>query len=650
VLTATVLLLGAVVFTWPLAGHMTDAVPTGSRPPTVALFGLFTVEWTAWVLEHGGSYWDAPIFHPHRGTFAWSEPQPFTSLATWAVSRITGTVAAYNIVLLAYLVLSGLAGYALARQATPDHVAALWAGLWSTAGAYPISQLAILPLLAGAFPIACLAGILYLGGRPRLAAAGAVALAYGLTWLTCVQFGLLLTVLLPATLVPLFWRDWRWRRTALVAGSLLVGLALALPWLLAQRARVGQMGFERPIEAVRGAYSLSDLFLPARGHWLTTHLLHLSDVSGAYPSDVGVVLLACLVVAVARGGLREKPRDPLRMRRLAAIAVMSATALLLGFGPGLGTAYEWLRDLVPGLDALRTPARFGMFATVGLAALAAAALAFLRGRAGSGTARGAVTAVFFALLVAEMWALPIGIVDPRGPIEDHGALLSWLRDQPQAGALLELPMAQGDGEAALLREVWAARRALVHGRPVANGYSSYFPESYRQLRSALDADPAGRGLRYLEALDVNAVLVHEHEIARAEREALRRALGGSIAFEDGRDTVILLDRERPAGASSFVASSATFRRAPRRGAVLGFSLPPAEQARLLVAAPGQALEISWMDTDGARHTGSLQLCGSVLLDAGAPWFHVAVQQPPRDGHAGRGVLVAGERSAAHELR
>jgi hypothetical protein len=473
----------AVVFTWPLAAHLTSEIPTGSRPATVALFGLFTTEWTGQALEHGLSYWNAPMFHPHAGSFAWSETQPLTSVVVWLISRITGTVLAYNLVLLSYLALTGLAGYALARQLTGDRTAAAWAGLWVTAGAYPISQLTILHLLAGVFPIACIACLVALARRPSLWIAATAAICYCLTLLSCAQFGLFLTMLLPFVLAPLVVGSGLTLRQCVTRffAPLAAGLLPALPFLLTQRSRLELMGFERSLLDVRGAYSLGDLFLPARGHWLTGRL---TEAPGVYPSDLGVVLLVCVVTAALLGGFRNVGGDPLLPRQRLAVLLCSSTALVLGFGPRLGALYSALRELVPGLDAVRTPARFGMFATVGLAALAAAGLAFLRGRAGSPARRRLLTVTAFGLLLAEMWALPIRLVNPDREIDNHAEVLSWLGDHTEGRPLLELPMAPGDGEAALEREVWAMRRALLHGSPVVNGYSGYFPEPFRQLKDA----------------------------------------------------------------------------------------------------------------------------------------------------------------------
>ena len=101
-----------------------DLIVAAVTPQAVGFGGeLFTVEWTGQVLDQGRPYWDAPIFYPHAGTFAWSETQPFTSVVVWSLSKLVGIILAYNLVLLLYLTLAGLAAYSLARQLTQDRVA-----------------------------------------------------------------------------------------------------------------------------------------------------------------------------------------------------------------------------------------------------------------------------------------------------------------------------------------------------------------------------------------------------------------------------------------------------------------------------------------------------------------------------------------------
>lgn len=645
------LLLAAVVVTWPLAVRPTRALPVGGSPSTVALFGLFSMEWTAQALEQDRPYWDAPIFHPHRGTFAWSETQPVTALVVWILSRAVGSILAYNLVVWLYLAAFGVAGYALARQLTSDRTAALWASLWLTGGAFSIQQLGVLHLLAGAFPVACLALILSrVGGDAGRWTAWAAGAAYALTWLTCAQYGLFLTLLLPIPLLAVgARRDGRWRRLATTAAPLGLGLLLVLPWLLAQRARLEEMSFERSLINVRGAYLPTDLVLPAKGHWLTGRLLGWSDAPEAYPWDLGLVLLLTVAAAMALGGARRDRRDPARRRRAGALALLSLAALLLGFGPHLAiptggeplVPYAWLHSLVPGLSGVRTPSRFGFFAIVGLVALAAAALAFLRQRT-TGRGRGLLTGAAFVLLAAEMWAVPIPWVDPRVGVDDHRDSLRWLAENGGGRPVVDLPMSTGDSEEELERETRAMHRALRHGSPVVNGYSGYFPEPFRQLRWALREDPGGRGRRYLAALGVRYALIHRHEDPQAaDRFAL---LGGEVVFDTGTDAVLRLPGESEVEPQPPPTWTPRFPTPPRSDDILALSIAPSSgEARYFAAPSGHRLRVNWSDELGVRRTTPVDLGGTVLVPAGSSSLYVLLQRFSAEDDVGEGVLISEER-------
>lgn len=655
-----VFVAAAVIFTWPLALHPIGSIPAGSGPPTVALFGLFSMEWTGLALQGDRSYWDAPIFHPHQGAFAWSETQPVTALLVSMLSWAGGWILAYNLVLWLYLAAFGLAGYALARQLTSDQTAALWAGLWLTGGTPSIQQLGVLHLLAGAFPVVCLALIFSLARQPRRLAAWGAGLAYLLTLLTCAQFGLFLTLLLPFAVVPVLTRKiGRSANAVLDLVPLAAGLLLALPWLLKQRAFLDEMGFERSLVNVRGAYLPADLALPAKGHWLTGRILGWSDAPDAYPWDLGLVPLACIAAAVlASFGRRNSDPvwrgSPVQRKLAGALLLMATVALLLGFGPNLTISvgeqkiapYAWLHSAVPGLAGVRTPSRFGMFASVGIVVLAALALAYLRRRMMTRASKVTLTAAAFTLLAAEMWAVPITLTDPHQGIDDHRDLHRWLEQHATGQPLIDLPMSTSDSEVDLELEVRAIRRALRHRSPVVNGYSGYFPETFRQLRWALVEDLGGRGRRYLTALGVRYALVHHHGSLQAQPERLAAALKGEVVFADGRDTVLRLPDSPQIRPMRPPSVTPQFPTQPLSGDILSLPISPrAGEARLIDPPSGHKLRVTWSDQAGFTRAREVRLAGSVLVDAGRPRLYVLLQRFPSGDRVGKAVLVSEERVA-----
>ncbi|NJM08538.1 hypothetical protein HC891_23680 [Candidatus Gracilibacteria bacterium] len=119
-LSATVLLaLIAVTLTWPLSARLATQLPLGTEDSaTVPLFNLWTLRWNAeQLLVSYARYWDAPIFYPTAGAFAFSEPQPLTGLFFTLLWRLGGNdVLAYNLVLLFALTVNGIAATWMLRQ------------------------------------------------------------------------------------------------------------------------------------------------------------------------------------------------------------------------------------------------------------------------------------------------------------------------------------------------------------------------------------------------------------------------------------------------------------------------------------------------------------------------------------------------------
>ncbi len=146
----------------------------------------------AWILWWGTQaaplterWWNAPAFHPHLGTLAYSEHLlgllPIAAPLQW----LTGSpVVTYNVTFLLTFVLSGAAAYVLGRELTGRRDAAWIAGLAYAFAPYRMSQIAHLQVLASFWmPLALAALHRYARDRrPRwLAAFAGATLMQGLT-------------------------------------------------------------------------------------------------------------------------------------------------------------------------------------------------------------------------------------------------------------------------------------------------------------------------------------------------------------------------------------------------------------------------------------------------------------------------------------
>lgn len=111
--------LGIAVFaTWPLCWSPASTISTGFEfVSTVPLLNVWTLWWNSDRAAAGfHGYWDAPIFYPTKGTFAFSEAQP-TMLIAAPIVWLTGSrVLAYNVYLLLILTLNGWSSQRLLQR------------------------------------------------------------------------------------------------------------------------------------------------------------------------------------------------------------------------------------------------------------------------------------------------------------------------------------------------------------------------------------------------------------------------------------------------------------------------------------------------------------------------------------------------------
>jgi len=131
--------------------------------------------------------------------------------------------------------------------------------------------------------------------------------------------------------------------------------------------------------------------------------------------------------------------------------------------------YAWFMSLPLVGTSMRAPGRFGMLMVLALAA--AAAVAFNRLRVTPRTRRGIAVLAAAGLLV-DGWCAPIDVV-----------ALPTIWPVPSGvnfGAVVELPLHPES-------DVPAMYRATLHGHPVGNGNSGFFPPHYSALLRALES-------------------------------------------------------------------------------------------------------------------------------------------------------------------
>lgn len=520
----------------PLFGRGSTAVPVGSQPAlTVPLFNLWTAWWNADRLSHGlADYWQGPIFHPTAGTFTFSEAQP-TLMAVAPIAWWASPTLAYNVYLYLSLVLNGWLAERLLRQigtADADAAEADNACDWpAICGGVMCLLLPFVHWQFGVLQLVPVWGVLWtLLELDRLARAltlrnGArLGLAFGLTYWLCNYYGLFLSVLLTLAAPVLLARQWRRRRTycalALAAG---VAALTTAPIVCAQWQYLHQWQFQREPASVAGLAATWRDYLTPYGHvWLP-----LADWFTGPPARwrlnpgyVKTVLALC--------GLACGLRAPVQRRRTLFWSAFLGAALLLASAPRVGWSgwnlQQGLSDFWPGFAQIRTPYRFAMFAQLAAIVLAVAGLRHAQLRLSRHCPPAIATALTATLaLLAMTDVLPWrATVNPVPDVADAAHWSRWVEQHtPPDAVLADIPFARGKSEAEHEVSTRAMFYQTVHHRRLIDGYSGYFPPTFRDLRALLVRFPDAESLDRLALFGASFLIVDEQRLSSRQRAALQ---------------------------------------------------------------------------------------------------------------------------------
>ncbi|MPY90052.1 MAG: hypothetical protein GEU99_19285 [Luteitalea sp.] len=431
-----------------------------------------------------------------------------------------GPVAAYNGATLVALALSGWCMYVLARYgrgllsivagapAPPSDPPALRSGrragssrsgLHPTAAffagavfmVWPIHLVALYghleKVFVGLLPLNVLAGLLaYDPARsPRWLCAPAVALLLILLH-NGNQFTFALLALAALAALGLVLRRGETRRPFLVRvlASGAIALAVTAPLLmkLAHVARDPAMSVTLGDQSSHYAPDLLQFFVPSIHQTTTGRLFypHYDTVLLDFTRQSVIPVLSPRADWYG-SGIETAVTIPITMLVLASLAwfgsrratvawlLFGGAFVVLAMGPSLRVAgwdtiplpYAWL-SRVPGFDVMRTPGRFMMMASVGLAIVAALGLARLMDR----TPRRAhlVAPLLTVLVLLECWPRPW----PQQVLPPVPTFYTRLAQDPGRYAVLDLPSGFGSPNHASAYQYYQ----LTHRKPIAWGYLS----------------------------------------------------------------------------------------------------------------------------------------------------------------------------------
>ncbi len=416
----------ALAGSWPLCLSATSTISIGFEgEATVPLLNVWTLWWNADRLAAAyADYWNAPIFYPAEGAFAFSEAQPTMAIAAPIVWLTGSRVLAYNVYFWLVLSLNGWTSQRLLRRLGHCDWVAFCGGVmcqmlpfvWWQSG---VVQL--MTLFGIVWTVQALLDLFHIGtdavdppvgkGTWRDAVFGGLRLggAFCLTYLLCNYWGMfLMLVLVPSSL-------WLWNRCALrpqfwlqLGLAAIVAAAVLGPWVKVQKSLAARHQWNREQSLIRdlSAYPRDFLDTP-----LTVPARHLSaeatDAVEPVAPDVGAPDDAGGTQRLVRGPIAwslipqcdfpdENRRDlwPLgpgsaklflvpfglvaallaRARRRWGLfaATFGAVAFGLSLGPtvriepwvpvvGEIIPYELLQRYVPGFALIRSPFRFTLF-------------------------------------------------------------------------------------------------------------------------------------------------------------------------------------------------------------------------------------------------------------------------------------------------
>ena len=509
----------AILLTWPLTRQLTTHVPLGSEPAeTVPFLNVWTIGWNGISLTDGFSdYWDAPIFYPTRGAFAFSDPQPLTALPG-ALLWSSSPALAYNAVVLVYLTLNGYVTYRVLRQRGIVMGAALAGGLLVQALPFVTNERGVLQLQPLFGPIWAMGALWNLLERSSWRRGLELGIALGVTFLTSEYYALLLVPTLALVLllhVPDLRKTASWRHLGF---AFAVGLALALPIGLPQAARLEAMGFQRSQASfARNSAWPADYLLPSSRLRVADLMpdIDLQTNQRLYPGAI-LSVLAIMGVAVGLSGGRSQRRWTVFLLAIGGLGF----ALSLGSHLTIaGTApLAVVHQAVPLLGYTRSAFRFAALVQLALALLAAGALAKLWARS---HALGVAVA---ALAVLELAPLPARVV------EVPNTRPAWIATvaQVERPVVVHIPYAPGRSASSYADTTrWMIESLPVEAR-LLNGYSGFFPPLNGEMRELLAEFPSDQSIEALRALGVGVVILHDSPDSTVRERLLDLHIAGEI--------------------------------------------------------------------------------------------------------------------------
>jgi hypothetical protein len=522
------------VMTFPQVLHLGDGIHDDGDP----LFITWVLGWVAHQSVLAPAHiFDANMFYPERNTLAYSETMLVPGIVVAPLHWLgVHPILIYNLVFLSGFALSGVGVALLVRRLTANSAAAILAGIIFAFAPYRIDHYAHLQLQQTQFiPLALWAFHRLLDtGRVRdgVLLGGFVACQM----LSCMYYGIFLipymAVVCGALLIARFARyskaDVRstkyegserpyvlFRTSSL--GSVLLALTVAGAVAGAAMIPAGRAYLAaRQVVGERGRAEVADGSATWRNYLAPPEVNAVyGNVFARFMQPERRLFPGFVAIALAVVGLLPRKQEDTKWEDAAlmpaslgryfntppaayALGLILALDVSLGFN---GLIYPALYDYFLPFKALRIPARMGLMVSFSLAILAGYGATRIAARIGSTSLRRGVLVGFGVLMLVEYASKPLPLwIAPLDPPQTYADLLKDRGDSPTA-VVFEFPTGSMEDPAYLYYSTF-------HWQSLVNGYSGFFPPSYRRLVSAVRNFPDETSINAIKSHGARYLVVH----------------------------------------------------------------------------------------------------------------------------------------------
>jgi hypothetical protein len=515
--TAVFLLLALILFsaltavmTYPQVFRMRD----GIHDPGDPLMVTWVLAWVAHQLPIAPAHiFDANIFYPERNTLAYSEtllvPGLFAAPLHWLG---VAPILIYNLVFLSGFALSGVGVALLVRRLTGNNGAAILAGIVFAFPPYRIDHYAHLQLQQTQFIPLALWAFHRLLDTGRLRDGALLGLFVACQMLSCMYYGIFLIPYMAVVCGAMLLAKGAMPRRRLIALMIAVAVVAVVmfPAARAYMAASKVVGERGRGEVAMNSATWRNYLAPPEVNAV------YGKVFAPFMDPERRLFPGFVAIALAIVGLWPRTREDTKQAYFRTPPFAYGLGLILAFDVSLGfngVIYRGLYDYFLPFKALRVPARMGLMVGFSLAVLAGYGATRIAERLHSVKRKRAVLTLLGVLMLVEYASTPLPLwTAPQHPPESYADLVRDNGDGPTS-VVFEFPTGS-------LEDPEYLYYSTFHWQYLVNGYSGFFPPSYRALVNAVQGFPDEASMNTIKSHGTRYLVIHGEMLYGARYETL----------------------------------------------------------------------------------------------------------------------------------